>query len=300
MQRLITVISVCVLTLAACGGSAKKSANPLGPSANGPTTTPSVLGSATTGGQAPQGTPIGKIRVANLLYVNGAPGPAMDLYDTLNPGPNTPPIIKDLQYGQVSDYVTPHGPVSADATSQLWAYPAGSTTRDPQALLSGANIDQSGFASDDQLTIGLFKSSFGMGSVLIVEAGKRTALPEIFAAQPGKGVLLVESEIADDSSAPSEYLTVDGSCVSSTGIGRTTPSLTTLGTSPATVFVVAPGTHKLGIVTSPAGSGLTPTTCSQKTPPTTTTVDVTADQRVDIFVYGDPNAPKVVAAPVAS
>ncbi len=291
---------MCALALAACGGSSKKSSNPLGPSANGPTTTPSALGSATTGGQAAQGKAIGKIRVANLLFVNGAPGPAMDLYDTLNPGPNTAPIIKDLQYGQVSDYVTPHGPTPYDTTSQLWAYPAGSTTRDPQALLSGANIDPSGFASGDQLTMGLFKSTLGMGSVQIVEAGTRISQPEIFAAQPAKGVFLVESEIADDSSAPTEYLTVDGSCVSSTGIGRTTPSLATLGTSPASVFVVAPGTHKLDVVTSPAGSGLTATTCSGKTPSATTTVDVTAGQRVDVFVYGDPNAPTVVAAPVAS
>ena len=62
---------------------------------------------------------------------------------------------------------------------------------------------------------------------------------------------------------------------------------------------MTPGTHTLGIVTSPRGHGLL--NCNGKTPGATTSITVAAGQRYLVIVYGlASNGFKVVTAPMAA
>ena len=98
--------------------------------------------------------------------------PTCSVYDTSRPASTSVALIKDLQYGQISDYVTPHGGTPGDTTTNLYVFPAGSLTK--TQLLTGGNIDNSWFESGDQLTLGLFPSDLGFGIAEIPEAGSRT------------------------------------------------------------------------------------------------------------------------------
>ena len=65
------------------------------------------------------------IRVANVYELMGQAGGPIDLYDVRLPGPSDVPLIKNLAYGQISDYVSPRFDFSG--YSMLWLFPAGST-----------------------------------------------------------------------------------------------------------------------------------------------------------------------------
>ncbi len=302
-MRKLTAVVVCAGLgfLGVCGGGSSngKSSDTTSPIAALPggdttsTTSPFSSGS----GAAQMGPPTGKIRIANLLAINGRPGPAMDFYDVFHPTAADTPVIKDLKYGEISDYVTPRAP-SAGERSNLYIYPAGSLTKTD--LLSGSNISPSGYVDGDQFTTAIIASSFNaasFGEAQITEAGPDKSPAADLSAPAGKAVLLADTTASGDSSTlPLQFLLVDTVCP----LAKGSDIPTSLGSGdPPTVLPVSPGHLTLGVVTSPPGRGLT--NCDGKTASgTTTTVDVNVGQQIDVFAYGDPSSPKILTAPVGS
>lgn len=229
------------------------------------------------------GPPTGKIRIANLAEINGKPIGPVDLYDVLRPDSTSVPIIKNLAYGQVSDYVSPRaGDNCQGCTSQLYLYQAGQKTG---TTPYGTNIDNSGFASTDQMTIALGPSTLSIGYPALVEAGKRKPqwIDTSRTVPAGKALLItLQANVNVLDSLPELYLMIDGTCPLATNFSNKIP--TSVGTE--VHFAVAPGTHTLGIVTSPRGHGLL--NCSGKTPVpgSTSTVNVAGGQRYVVFIYG--------------
>lgn len=237
--------------------------------------------------------PVGKVRILNAIFVNGQPGPAIDVYDVdkFRIKPSDQPLIKNLKFGEMSDYVSPKG----DTSSNLYLFPAGSQT--PTDLLDGSNIDNSGFEDGDQLTIALFAAGTGSGtgSVTITEAGSRVN-SSVTTAPPPKGTLMIRDATQNPTNI-GHYLTIDGACQTEAGAGTgssTTPS--EVGFTAIQGYPVDAGSHTLGVFTSPPGQGVT--TCTGQTTTGTTTTNVPSGKTVDVFVFGDPAAPKVIAAPV--
>ncbi len=245
------------------------------------------------------GPATGKIRVANVLELDGQPSGPVDLYEFRNPDSAAVPLVKNLAFGQISDYVSPRAPDSyAGSPSNLWIYPAGTKQA---AVPYGDRIDNVGFASTDQITVALGPSNFagraGMALPALDEAGKRlnSNRDSLRTIPSGQALLvLLQGNVSADS-LPEQYLMVDGTCPLTTSFPKNTHPTST-GTD--VNFGVAPGTHTLGIVTSPRGDGLL--TCSGKTPGQTTSVTVAAGQRYVVVVYGVPkDGFRVVTAPIA-
>ncbi len=300
-RRVLPLLFASAIGLAACGGgssnnSSKAVKNAIADLSNSSTTTDGSFGS-NTNSLAPHGPAIGRIRVANLITVNGQPGPAIDVYDTSKPASTDVALVKGLQYGAVSDYVTPHAFTQGDTTTNLYVFPAGSLTT--TELLNGSNVDNSGFESGDQMTIALTAASAGsgLGSQQLVEAGSRMGYGSVASAPSGMGVLMVRDTADNSDSAPEQYLVVNGKCPSPDPQGGSTHPSTIPVTIGDSTFTLAPGTYTLGVATSPRGSGLT--TCKGKTQSGTTKVTIADGQRVDVFVYGDPKAPSIVTAAVS-
>ncbi len=284
------------VVLAACGGggegndlSKKLHAIDTAAKQAGEPTSSSPLFPPSTEGRMARGKAIGKIRVINTIAVNGAPGPAMDVYDISRPDSSTKPLITNLQYGQVSEYVTPHGWTAGDTRSNLYVLPAGSIK--PSGPLQGGNIDNSGFTDGDQLTLALFGSELGFGIGQIAEAGSRVRPGMGMDPTPpaGKGLLLVRESVSrvPNEPEPVMYLSIDGTCpnVGGGAEGR---------------YPVAPGDHTLALVTSPPGHGLTQAMCAEKAPVASISAHVDAGQRIDVIVYGPSAALKLLATPVAN
>lgn len=230
------------------------------------------------------GQPTGKIRIANLAEMNGKPIGPVDLYDVRPDRDSTAaPIIKNLAYGQVSEYVSPRaGDNYQGSPSQLYLFQAGQKTG---KLPYGTNIDNSGFQATDQMTIALGPSDLGIGYPDIVEAGKRKApgIDSTRAVPAGQALLItLQANMNVIDSLPELYLTIDGACPLATNFTNKHP--TSVGTE--VHFPVTPGTHTLGVVTSPRGHGILD--CNGKTPVpgSTSTATVAAGQRYIVFIYG--------------
>jgi hypothetical protein len=241
------------------------------------------------------GPPTGKIRVANLLEMNGQASGPVDLYEMRNPDSATAPLIKNLSFGQVSDYVSPR---AADnytrSPSNLYIFPAGAKHASSPY---GSNIDNSGFAATDQITVALGPTNFaGTPSIALPaldEAGHRltSARDSARAVPPGRALLIVLQANVNADSLPQLSLMIDGACPLPAALPKNT-ILTAVGTD--LTLAVAPGTHTLGIVSEPRGGGLR--NCGQ-----TSTVSVNAGQRYVVFVYGVPaDGFKTLTAPIAA
>jgi hypothetical protein len=232
------------------------------------------------------GPPTGKIRIANLAEMNGKPIGPVDLYDVRPWVDSTAvPIIKNLAYGQVSDYVSPRaGDNYQGSPSQLYLLQVGQKNgRTPY----GTNIDNSGFAATDQMTIALGPSTLSIGYPAIVEAGKRKPqwIDTSRTVPAGLALLItLQANMNVLDSLPELYLMIDGACPLASNFSGKIPT----GVGSEVHFAVTPGTHTLGIVTSPRGHGLL--NCNGKTPVpgSTSTATVTAGQRYIVFIYGMP------------
>jgi len=250
---------------------------------------------ATHSASRPSGTPTGTIRVVNLYADNGQPGGAMDLYDFFRPAAGDTPIIKDLAYGQVSEYVCPRAPVSGNP-SQLFLFPAGTLT--PSGAYNGANVSNAGWEADEKLTlvIGPTSDSGSYSSKAISDGqSKEEPLPSP-SAPAGQATLSTWNADDDLSDVPEAYLVVDGACPSALDQSAGQPGQV------GGVFAVPSGTHQVGVITSPRGSGLTSQQCATQAASATDTVsvDAVAGGRVDVIAYGDSTAGmKVIAAPVS-
>ncbi|MBK5187069.1 MAG: hypothetical protein JJD97_02430 [Gemmatimonadaceae bacterium] len=256
------------------------------------------------------GPPTGKIRIANLFEANGRPGGPIDVYDVRTPDSATVPLIKRLAYGEISAYVSPRaGDNYAGSPSQLYAFPA--DTKQPSPPF-GSNLDNSGFNSTDQITMALgpshgFGGSVSMAEISVIEAGKRISPAESDTANAipaGQGLLVVREANMNVDSMPEQYLMVDGTCPHAPNDRRVVGDTLSFKKEPSNVsttlyFPIAPGTHTLGVVTSPRGQGLL--NCDGKTPGQTTSVSVEAGHRYIAWVYGQPSdGLRVVAAPIAA
>jgi hypothetical protein len=245
------------------------------------------------------GPPTGKIRVANLLELNGQPGGPVDLYDVRQPDSTAAPLIKNLAFGQVSDYVSPRAADPyAGSHSNLYFFPAGSNQA---AAPYGSSIDNIGFASTDQISVALGPTTFaGTSSIAfpaLDEAGTRlnTHFDSLRVVPPGQALLvLLKADVSADS-LPEMYLMIDGLCPPTTTYPKNTHP-TSVGAD--INFAVSPGSHAIGIVTSPRGMGLLD--CKDKTPGQTSSINVAAGQRYLVFVYGlASDGFKTVTAPIA-
>jgi hypothetical protein len=232
------------------------------------------------------GPPTGKIRVANLLEFHGQPSGPVDLYDVFRLDSTSTPIIKHLAYGQISEYVSPRAG-GAGSRSNLYLYQADQKTGSQPW---GTNIDHSGFEPTDQLTIALSPTMENqIGGVYIDEGGKR--LNDMVssgetATQGTGGLLVVSAANFMIDTLPQQYIMVDGVCPTPKYVGS------------AMLIPVAPGSHTIGLVTSPHGKVLQ--SCAGHAPTSTLTENVAAGQRYALLIYGLPSdGQKIVAAPIA-
>jgi hypothetical protein len=246
------------------------------------------------------GPPTGKIRVANVLEVNGQASVPVDLYDTRTPDSAATPLIKSLAFGQISDYVSPRAADDyPNSPSNLYIFPTGTKQASPPY---GDRIDNVGYVSSDQTTVALGPSHFagtsGMSLAALDEAGHRvnSYRDSLRLMAPGQALLVLLQGNVNADSMPVQYLMIDGTCpLTSSYPKNRIPTATGTDIN----FAVAPGTHTLGIVTSPPGHGLL--NCVGKQPGPTTSVTVAAGQKYAVVVYGLPSdGIRVVTAPIAS
>jgi hypothetical protein len=230
------------------------------------------------------GPPTGKIRVANLLEIHGQPSGPVDLYDVRRLDSTDTPIIKHLAYGQISDYVSPRAG-GAGSRSNLYLYQADQKTG---AQPWGTNIDHSGFEPTDQLTIALSPTMENqIGGVYVEEGGKR--LNDMVSTgetttQGSGGLLSAANSMID--TLPQQYIMVDGVCPTPKYVGS------------AMLIPIAPGSHTIGLVTSPHGKVLQ--SCAGHAPTSTLTENVAAGQRYAVLMYGLPSdGQKIAVAPIA-
>ncbi len=248
------------------------------------------------GAAAPQpaGPPTGKIRIANLLEIGGKPSGAVDVYDMVRPDSATKPLIAHLGFGEVSAYVSPRAPADFQGVrSNLYMFPAGQRKA---SLPFGTNLENLGFLAADQVTVVLGPSSMAgpaIASFDVPEEGLRIPKAQQDSQHvipPGKALLIVRDADRDLDTLPERYIMVDGACPHPPNVKGTFPVR-------EGVFPIAPGTHTLGVVTSPLGHGLND--CSGKHPGATTALAVTAGRRYLALVYGLPSDGfKVAAAPI--
>ncbi|MEO7039697.1 MAG: hypothetical protein ABI186_06665 [Candidatus Elarobacter sp.] len=256
------------------------------------------------------GPPTGKIRVANLLDIDGKPSGPLDFYDVRKPDSSSVPIIKSLEYGKLSDYVSPRaGDPCDDCTSNLYYFSAGvkQATRP-----FGGSIDNGGFKSTDQLTIAIgpskgFSGTASAAFITIAEAGKKLDAPHAdseTAIQGSGALLIVRDANMHVDSMPEQYLVIDGRCPHAANDFNGSGDKGAYSKQPSTVsntllFPIAAGTHTLGVVTSPRGKRLI--TCSGHAPKSTTSLSVAAGKRYVVWVYGQPSdGVKVLTAPVGA
>lgn len=256
------------------------------------------------------GPPTGKIRVANLLEIDGKPSGPLDFYDVRKPDSDAKPIISHLAYGTISDYVSPRaGDPCAGCSSNLYLFPAGlKATTKP----FGGNIDNGGFNSTDQLTLALgpskgFSGGTSVATFTIAEAGKKLEAARAdseTAIQGSQALLIVHAANTSADSMPEQYLMIDGACPHAANDNNVMGDKVAFAKQPSNLsntllYPVAAGAHTLAIVTSPRGHGLL--TCTGQTPGATTSLSVEAGKRYVVWAYGVPSdGLKVVAAPVAA
>jgi hypothetical protein len=247
-----------------------------------------------TGGVQPRGKPTGTIRVVNLVAADGQPAGPMDLYDVFRPTKSDPPIIKDLGYGQVSDYVSPRAG-GAGNPSQLFLYPAGSVQ--PSGAYTGSNVSNAGWTADQKLTVVLMPSSepgsFGEKEISDVPSSSDPA--SATTAPAGDATLVTWNADFNQSGQPNAFLTVDGQCLPALDQSAGQPGMV------GGIFAVPAGDHTVGVVTTPAGSGLTMQQCAGQAASPANAESLTAPSggRVDVVSYGgSAGAPKLLIAPV--
>lgn len=261
----------------------------------------------------PAGPPTGKIRVANFFLVNGTkPGPALDFYDTSQPGKTDKPLIANLGYGQISAYVSPR---SDSGYSNLYLFPAGSKTsgKPIDGYRSGTNIANAGWLQGQQETVVMgtnaSPSNATFATVAEVEPKVDDLKTALLKPPAGKGLLLVN--VAGLIEGTSKYgdveLRIDGTCpdnVLTTGKpaqdsnNPTTPA--SLSNYNAANFPLSPGSHKLSVVAGPGpGSGLSQQQCDTAPAKASVAVKITKTPPTLVFIYGpSPAAPKTLVAHV--
>lgn len=238
------------------------------------------------------------MRVVNLFAPKNAAGPALDIYDVQLTGQQAKPVSTNIGYGSTSAYFTPHQATNVPIV-QLYALPAG---EDPVA--NKADAQNMGGAQDDgshpQITWVLIADTGGLSTGplaglsfgTVVEKGTDNGgkAPVAPPAPPGKGELLLDTRAVFGVHA-GLYLLIDTSCDEPLNGDPADPGLPYIfavdGQQPVSsfaLFAATPGSHQVSLVSWT--SGTTPT-CAQLTAKQgTTSVDVTAGQQIEAYVYG--------------
>ncbi len=258
-----------------------------------------------------------KVRFFNNITVGGKAGPAVDLYDDLEPSQaatslpkGEKPIVANLAYGSFSDYLVPQMMTAQGSQGQtdFAALPAGTkpSAKNPIVGAGGLSIDNSpsqgtiilsGTAADSNdanATSGPLTpvgSSLNTGETAEKKGGHQGEPPST--APSGKAVFLVDTDILPAAFNNSgTYFFIDGSCApSSNGDDRgNLPSTFVSGAAssklgPFPYFPGEPGSHQVALTSS--DTGLVPT-CDQIKPKSgdETTVSVKSDDSFLVLPYG--------------
>jgi hypothetical protein len=242
------------------------------------------------------------MRIVNLFDPKGAAGPALDVYDVQLTGQKATPVATNVAYGSVSAYFTPHVPANAfgQPVTELFALPAG---EDPVTQMSDAvGI---GGAQDDgshpQITWVLTAdtgNAFGTGPLSGLSFSSRVEkgdsngdkAPVAPPAPSGQGEILVDtSQLSNENGEL--YLMIDDSCTPPINGDTSDPGVPYLSngdidgiSTSYSIFPVSPGTHQVSVVSWTEST--TPTCAELTAKQGSTSIDVTAGQQVETYVYG--------------
>ena len=317
-RLVVPVLVTLVAVVAACGGGGSGKAK--GSAAGGTTNPAAGSGTTTTTNptdSAQTGVPTGKIRVFNGYAPKGQPGPTVDFYNVDAPGPNDTPVISGLQYGQLSDYVSPRA-APGSATAYLYMFRTG--TKQPS---TGATLDPfagsevwDGHAGEQATVMLVTDSQSGpngdepvVAHQLTLESTPTIGAPILAAPQPGAGTIAVEVVSYQGTTDPEPQVQIDGTCPADVDAQATTPPTSaTAQTQPALVayggvenFAADAGTHSVGLVLSNGrGFPLDAAACRAAAPIVSASVSVAEGERWLVFFYGPTiKQAKVVVAKVA-
>jgi len=294
------------LALAACGGGgggSKSSGNPAASLSLPSFSIPSGSTAGNSNPDEPKGPPTGKIRIANFFAPGGQPGPALDFYDMSHPSATDKPLIANLAYGDVSDYITPRSPDTGDFPSNLYIFPAGSQKWGTPfiGMQSGSNISNAGWSTGQQRTVVMGTNAQGISGQanptfqeIVEEKVGPDEAPMLITAPSGKSAIVVNTEGYPPGAGPNPALRIDGKCPSNidpqtnqpVDAGKTS-SPAVLGNGSTEDFLVTAGSHLLEVPLSPgAGQGLTLAQCEAKKAAATKTIDAPDGAKVEVFLYG--------------
>jgi hypothetical protein len=322
-RGLCIVPALALLVLASGCGAAHKAgeaANAAGQAAQAAKAGQSAAagsGSGTTAGQVTDDS----VRIVNLFYAKGSPGPALDIYDAPpDPYANTAPtpLMSGVAFGTASDYAHPHLRGALNKVVELYALPAGADPRAnaQQALPIGGFLDDGSHlqetilldpATGDSMLSGPLA---GLSFSTFIEkgddgqGGKGPVAPP---APDGTAQLLASTQPVQQTVKGSSgyFLFVDDSCApplngdpNEKGLPYAFAADGVAPVSNFAVFGTQPGQHHVTVVEH--DGGITPT-CKDLTPRQgAVDVTMTAGQQVLAFVYGPSNSDlHVVLAPIA-
>jgi hypothetical protein len=295
MTRRLTACALPALAaimLAAC--SAHPISGPVSPS--GGASVPAGGGTAASTAKTSQM----KMRVVNLYAPKNTVGPALDIYDVQLTGQKATPIATNVAYGSASAYFTPHLEPNS-SLAQLYALPAGDdpvTDMTDAQSVGGVQDDGSHpqvtwrLTADSSDAVVLPGPLAGLSFSEIIEKGTdRGSKGPVAPAPPtGQGGLLVDTTGVTNPEL-GLYLMIDGSCAPAlngvTANGQVPYIAAVDGKAPVSdfaVFATAPGTHQVSVVEWP--SGVAPTCAELTAKQGTTSVDVTAGEQIEVYVYG--------------
>lgn len=242
------------------------------------------------------------VRFANFFSSKGKAGPALDIYDTPI-GQAATPLLTNVAYGAVSDYVHPkviQSAVSNAAIATMYALPTG---EDPVAKMADAQgiggVQDDGshpqitmvFTADTGSTIGS-EPLEGLSFTSLVEKGDFNGTKAPLAPVPpsGQGELLLDTAPVQDLNL-GLYLINGSSCtppINGDTDVKGVPYIFASDSSPIKsaypLFPTAAGTHQVSVV---SWTSSTQPACAQLTAKQgTTSIDVAAGQQVLVFVYG--------------
>lgn len=295
-----------LVTLTACHSD--KNQSPGGLRQNLPTASPTSSAAQASGVT---------MRVVNLYSRSGQPGPALDIYDVQLTGQKASPIVTGLAYGAVSDYFTPTTPPAngGQAVVSLYALPAGEdpTTEQDDAKGMGSLYDDGSHAQVTDVLTGpaspngsdpLADMSFHQ-DVEKGDDGQGGKAPVAPPAPNGQGELLASTAGLPEGMNNSMFLMVDASCdppingdPDRPGVPQVFAAADSSIKSGFALFPTAAGSHQVSVVGWPTdGPAATCAALTQKQGQTS--VDVTADQQVEVFIYGTSLTDlHLVAAPI--
>jgi hypothetical protein len=324
-QSLIAPLVVAATVLTACSGKspALSAAHVSTTSATSgaSTSTDAATDSATGSISLPSFSPAApaeklsdvSMRVVNLYAPKGASGPptagpAVDIYDVQLNGQSATPVATNVAYGSASPYFTGHEPTNAfgHPAIELYALPAGEDPKTKQADAKGiGGVLDDGSHAQVTFVLTADNSGLSLGGALgrlsfrdRVEKGDDgdgTKAPVAPAPASGQAQILVDtSAVIDDNLLL--YALIGRSCAppingdpNAKGLPEIFNAAIAGINTPFAIFATTPGTHQVSVVDNQ--SGVQPTCAQLNAKPSsakqgTTTVDVTAGQQVEVYVYG--------------